>query len=241
MLLFFFRNLLVIILTVALSGCLLRRQSITIDSEATFAAHEEHGGVPLDRTRRGAGGEIASTGWLRAPGSPAFVMRVESQPVAYFWLTGPARVIGRPGETTAGPPSVELEPSFDAGAIRFTVRRAGGKPLHTDTFAREGGGTGPSVLSRNAQTVLDVRGTYRAAVRDEANKEIGWLRVRISPYQPSPRIYDARLPDDVEDAVPAAVALALRDEIDWIERNAVDVYRGSGGGDHLERSIDIGR
>jgi hypothetical protein len=112
--------------------------------------------------------------------------------------------------------------------------------LRTDTFAREGAGTGPSLLSRNAQTVLDVRGAYRATVRDDAGKPIGWLRARISPYQPSPRIYDARLPADVDDSVPAAVALALRDEIDWIERNAIDVYRGSGG-DRLERSIDLGR
>jgi hypothetical protein len=241
MLPFFFRNLLVIILTAALVGCLLHPASITVDPEATFTAHEEHGGIVLDRMQRGAGGLIAPAGWLRAPGSPTFLLRVEEHPVAFFWLPGAGRVVGRPGSNSAEPPSVEVEPSFEAGAVKFAVRRGSGQALRTDTFAREGGGTGPSLLSRNAQTVLDVRGTYRATVRDDAGKPIGWLRASISPYQPSPRIYDARLPADVDDAVPAAITLALRDEIDGIERHALDVYRSSGSSDHLERSIDLGR
>jgi hypothetical protein len=242
MFLFFFRNLLVIvILTTALGGCLLMRPaSIPLDPEATFAAHDEHGGIVLDRTQRGSGGQIATSGWLRAPGSPTFVLRVEEQAVAFFWLSG-GSVVGRLRSNSAEPPSVEVEPSFEAGAVKLTARRGGGQSLRTDTFAREGGGTGPSLLSRNAQTVLDVRGTYRATVRDDTGKPIGWLRVRVSPYQPAPRIYDARLPADVDDAVPAALVLALRDQIDWIERHAIDVYRSSGNDTNLERSIDLGR
>jgi hypothetical protein len=241
MLSFFFRNLLVIILTVALGGCRLRRQSsITIDSDATFAGHEEHGRIELDRTKGGAGGQLVPAGWLRAPGSPTFELRVENKPVTYFWLSG-GRVAARAESASATPPTVEVEPSFDAGAVKLTVRRGGGKPLHTDTFAREGGGTGPSVLSRNAQTTLDVRGSYRATIRDEAEKPVGWMRVRISPYQPSPRIYEAQLPADVDDIVPSAAVLVLRDEIDWIERHAIDVYRGSGAGENLDRSIDLGK
>ena len=160
--------------------------------------------------------------------------------MAYFWLKGAGTVVGRSGSDSDEPASVEVVPAFEAGAVKFTVRR-GGQTLRTDTFAREGGGTGPSLLSRNAQTVVDVRGVYQATVHDDGGKAIGWLRIHVSPYQPSPRIYDARLPADFEDAVPAAITVALRDEIDWIEQHAIDVYRSTGSGDHLERSIDLGR
>jgi len=161
--------------------------------------------------------------------------------VAFFWPGRGGRVVARPGQSSTEPPSVEAEPAFDAGAVKLTIRGSGGGSLRTDTFGREGSGTGPSLLSRNAQTVLDVRGTYRATVRDDKGKPVGWFRVRISPYQPAPRIYDALLPGDVDDTLPAAATLARREEIDWIERHAIDVYRGSGSGDQLERSIDLGR
>ena len=234
-----FRNLFVIILAGTASGCFLRPKSITIpvDPEATFAAHVEHGGIALDRTRGGKPGKIGPASWLRTPGSPSFVLRLEDQPVAFFWLSGDG-VVARASDSSAEPPTVEVVPSFEAGAVKLTIRPRGGSALHTDTLAREGGGTGPSLLSRNAQTVLDVRGTYRTTVRDAKGTSLGWFRVRISPYQSAARIYDARLPSDVDDTVLVAVPLALNDEVDWIERHAVDVYRGNPGG-NLEKSIEI--
>jgi hypothetical protein len=234
-----FRNLVVTVLTVVASGCFLRPKSMTmpVDPEATFAAHAEHGGIALDRTRRGTSGKVVPAGWVRTPGSPTFVLRVADQPVAFFWLSGD-RVVARPSQSSAEPPTVEVVPAFEAGAIKLTIRPRGGGALHTDTLAREGGGTGPSLLSRNAQTVLDVRGTYRTTIRDGKGTPLGWFRVRISPYQGAARLYDARLPPDVDDTLPVAVMLALHDEIDWIERHATDVYRGNTG-DHLERSIQL--
>jgi hypothetical protein len=234
------RNLFVILLTGAVFGCFLRPKSITmpVDSEATFAAHAEHGGIKLDRTRRGPLGKIGPASWLRMPGSPSFVLRLEDEPVAFFWLAADG-VFARPGASSAEPPTIEVTRGFEAGAVKLTIRPRGGAAWHTDTLAREGGGTGPSLLSRNAQTVLDVRGTYRTTVHDEKGTALGWFRVRIGPYQGASRIYDARLPTDVDDTLPAAVTLALHDEIDWIERHAVDVYRGNPGG-HLERSIELG-
>jgi hypothetical protein len=213
--------------------------TIPVDPEATFAAHPEHGGIALDRTRSGAAGRIRPAGWLRTPGAPTFVLRIEEQPVAFFWPTGDGVVV-RSGQSSAAPPTLEVEQAFETGAVKLTIRRRDEGELRTDTLAREGGGTGPSRLSRNAQTVLDVRGTYRAAVRDDKGTPIGWFRVRIGPYQEAARVYDARLPADVDDTVPAAVTLALDDEIDWIERHAIDVYRGNPG-DPLERSIDLGK
>jgi hypothetical protein len=236
-----FRNLFVILLACAVSGCFLRPKSITIpvDPEATFAAHAEHGGIALDRTPAGKVGKIGPASWLRTPGSPSFVLRVDDQPVAFFWLSGDG-VVARPTESSGEPPSVEVVPAFEAGAVKLTIRPRGRGALHTDTLAREGGGTGPSFLSRNAQTVLDVRGSYRTTVRDEKGTSLGWLRVSIGPYQAASRIYDARLTGDLDDTVLMAMTLALNDEVDWIERHAIDVYRGNTGG-NLERSIDLGK
>ena len=96
------------------------------------------------------------------------------------------------------------------------------------------------MLSRNAQTVLDVRGTYRAALRDAKGGETGWLRVKVTPYAESPRIYDGVLPAEVGPGLAAATAVALGSEIDWIENHALNVYRGTSGGP-LRESVPMGR
>src|SRR5436853_27601 len=99
----------------------------------------------------------------------------------------------------------------------------------------------PPVLSRIAQTSVDVRGTYRAVVRNAQGGEVGWLRVKISPYQESPRIYDGVLPSDVAPGTAAAIAVALCSEIDWIENHTLDVNRGTGTSGPLQQSVPMGR
>jgi hypothetical protein len=112
-------------------------------------------------------------------------------------------------------------------------------PLRSDVFARQQGGS-PATLTRAAQTVLDVRGVYEAPVRDPHGKQVGWLRVRVSPYQAAPRIYEATLPGNVSPVLAAGAVAALDAEIDWIEAHTVNVYRGTGSGP-LERSVPVGR
>jgi hypothetical protein len=118
-------------------------------------------------------------------------------------------------------------PAFEAGAVKLTIRPRGRGALHTDTLAREGGGTGPSFLSRNAQTVLDVaRKLSDHGARREGNVAgLAPCEHRSLP-EPLQRIYDARLSGDLDDTVLMAMTLALNDEADWIERHAIDVYRG---------------
>ena len=65
------------------------------------------------------------------------------------------------------------------------------------------------------------------------------LRVRISPYQTAPRIYEAALPTTIPPPLAAATAAALDAEVDWIESHATNVYRGTGDGP-LERSVPLG-
>ena len=71
--------------------------------------------------------------------------------------------------------------------------------------------------------------------------EAGWLRVRVTPYAESPRIYDGVLPHDLAPGVAAAFAVALSSEIDWIESHALDVNRGKGTSGPLEQSVPMGR
>ena len=132
-----------------------------------------------------------------------------------------------------------VEPSWEDNAIRLTLR-SGDVVYRSDLFARTVVGGGPPQLSRTAQTVLEVRGTYRAALRDAKGAEKGWLRVKITSYSQAARIYDGVVPPELGPGVAAAVAVALDSEIDWIESHAIDVYRGAEGGP-LRESVPLGR
>ena len=113
-----------------------------------------------------------------------------------------------------------------------------GHPIKSDVFARaaeDGGGT--SVLTRDTHTNLDVRGRYRAALRDATGAEVGWLRLRIGPYERAPRIYEAKLPAGVSDPLAVAAVLSLASELDWIEGHTQNVYQNDRG--PLIQSIPI--
>ena len=87
---------------------------------------------------------------------------------------------------------------------------------------------GYSVLSRNALTLLDVEGTYRATVFDEHDQPVGWWEVEVvEPFRP--RVFSGSLPG-TSPAAEAGLMLALNSEIDWIENHVLDVWRGMSGG-----------
>jgi len=224
-----------------LVGCRLSHQ-VPIEPGVNFAAHVEHERLVIDRLPDGGAGEVAPRGWLRWPGSasPTLVLTEKNGTVAGLWLTAPATVEVRSGTSTTATSLGSVEPSWEDNAIRLTLHAAAEGPFDTDLFARQTTGGGPPVLSRIAQSVLDVRGAYRAALRDTKGAEAGWLRVKISPYQESPRMYDGVLPVAISPGLAAATAVALGSEIDWIEDHALDVYRGTTGGP-LRESIPMGR
>lgn len=229
------RNLPVIFLpfVLLLAGCFAAKVPISLDAEATFTAHRERGGLAIDRARAAEPVVLEAQSWFRTRGGPTFVLRVGKDRVAELSLVGSGRaLVRRPTEPAT---TSQVDGAWDDGAIRLTFVPAGVPPFHTDVFAREGVGA-PAALSRTAETILDVRGTYRASVRDSQGAPVGWFRVRVGPYQPAPRIYDARLPAEIDDGLAAAAALLLDTEISWIEDHALDVYRGTGG-DRLERSL----
>ena len=163
----------------------------------------------------------------------------DGQRIAALWPT-PDRVVVRSAMSREAPLVGEVASSWDDGAIRLTLQPAGGPSFRSDPLAREGGGTGTATLTRSAQTVIDVRGTYRATLRDSSGVAVGWLRTRISPYQEASRIFDGALPAAIQPELAVAAATALNGEIDWIEDHALNVYRGNSGGP-LERSIPAPR
>ena len=227
------------LLTLLGCGQLQLSRPVEIDPDVNFAAHVEHDHIMLDRLPGVHGGVVEAPGWFHLGTTPSFVVLSEGVKVADLSLTAPATVQVRSAGGAGAPMLGEVEPSWEDNAIRLTLRSSG-DVLKSDLFARSVTGGGPSVLSRNAQTVLDVRGTYRAALRNAKGGETGWLRVKVSPYAESPRIYDGVLPAEVGPGLAAATAVALGSEIDWIEGHTLNVYRGTSGGP-LRESVPMGR
>ena len=220
-------------------GCAGLRHPLAVDPDASFAAHREHGGLVVDRLGPGRVGELRPAHWVRLPGDPTFVLAADGERLAALWVTG-ERVVVRRAPAEDAPVVGEIDPAWDEDAIRLVIRTADGSSFRTDPFARQVADTGPATLTRASQTVIDVRGTYQAALRDAKGASVGWLRVRVGPYLPAPRIFEGVVPAAVDPALSAAAAVALDAEIDWIEAHALDVYRGNGEGG-LERSVPLRR
>jgi len=227
-----------VLVGVAAVGCATLHQNVPVDPAATFAAHQEHRELVIDRLGPGRSGTLRPAGWLRLPGSPTFLLQADGDTIAALWLSG-ARVVVRQKPSEAAPLVGEVVPSWQDGAVQLTLQPAGGPALRTDHFVRMGVGSTPT-LTRAAQTVLDLRGSYEGTVRDANGGAVGWFRVRLGPYLPAPRIFEAALPAAVPSEIVAAAAAALDAEVDWIEDHVLNVYRGSGGGG-LEQSIPLPR
>jgi hypothetical protein len=220
---------------VCLAGCTRPGKPIPVDPDVNFAAHLAHDKIVLDRAPGGVHGQIRSQGWSLATVRRFEVISTQDERLAELLLTAPATVTAR---TVAGDATGGIDPAWEDGAIRLSVR-AGAAVFRTDLFQRMTGG-GPPALSRIAQTVIEVRGTFRAALRDANGADVGWLRVKVTPYADAARIYDGVVPTEMGPGVTAAIALALDSEVEWIETHTVDVYRGTNGGP-LRESIPLGR
>jgi hypothetical protein len=231
----------VLLLASALAaGCAAIQHPVEVDPAATFAAHQERAVLVVDRFERGRAGHLGPASWIRTPGAPTFVLDVGGDQIAAMWIAGSRVVVHRTTSETSALVGT-VTPSWQDGAIRLALEPAGSPAFRTDLFVRNGAGGGPPVLSRVAQTVLDVRGTYEATVRDPGGASKGWLRVRIGPYLPAPRIYEAALPPEIPPEVVAGAVAALNAEIDWIEGHALNVYRSTGENGSLQRSLPVER
>jgi hypothetical protein len=210
---------------------------IPLESDATFGMHQENRKFVVDQPVSGTPSLVTPASWFRTPGGPAWALRHEGKTLAGYWLDGDAHITARAGLRFTDRLLGGIRPTWDANAIRLRLDPAEGQPVQSDVFTRIDAADG-TAFSRSAQTILDVRGRYQAALRDTQGKQVGWLRLRIGPYGPAPRIYEAALPAGVSDDLAVAAMLALADEIDWIEGHTVDVYQGGGRGP-LIQSVPI--
>jgi len=225
------------LLALAVPACSALHQPVPIGADATFAAHREHRGIVIDRLDRERSGTLRPPSWLRLPGAPTFVLVADGTTTAALWLAG-SQVTVRRTPSPDAPVIGEVVPSWEDGAIRLALEPAGGPGYRTDVFVRQGAGGGPGRLTRIAETVIDVRGSYEATVRDAKGVGVGWFKLRISPYQPAPRILEGALPTTLPPELAAAAAAAVDAEIEWIEEHTLNVYRGNRGGP-LEESIPV--
>ena len=201
------------------------RAASELNPQATFAAHQVHAGFVLDRLQPDATGIVEQANVINWDLVPEFRVRTGAGDLGDLWLTAPASVTVRErGVPEAG----QVAPAWDNGAIRLTLHPATGAPLRFGPFERIDGGAGYSVLSRNAQTLLDVEGIYRSTVFDAHDQPIGWWEVKIvEPFRP--HVFAGVVPG-TSPATQAGVMLALNSEIDWIENHVLDVWRGLSGG-----------
>src|SRR5262245_35299656 len=149
-----------------LPGCVHLNAPVPIEPGVNFTAHaEERNSFALDRLPDGRTGSVEAASWFNlSRSSPTYIVTASQQPIAALRLPAPPTVQGRAERTANAPVLGSNEPSWEDNTVRLALR-TGDTVFQGDVFQRTIIGGGPSTLTRNAQTVLDVRGTFRAALR----------------------------------------------------------------------------
>jgi len=215
------RVTLVPVFVLAGAACAMSAQRVPLDPAANFAAHAEHRGIVVDRMDDGKQAMLVANSMFSA--RPPFVVEEGDRDVAALSFDGSTFHVR---DLAANAPAGDVTASWRGGAIRFAFHPSGHDALHTGAFHREGWG-GPELLGQPATTILDLAGTYRAEVRDAADRPVGWLRVEIGRYGPVLRVYDGDLPATINGPLAVAAVERLDSDIDWVEQHAMNPYIGN--------------
>lgn len=210
-----------------LVGCAPRLNAIAVDPAVDFAAHVEHRGLVIDEMPGASPAVLVPAGWHYLTGGPRYLLQAHDRTLAALWFPQPGRMIVR---QTADPHSEmlgEIDAAWDHGAIHLTLRPADGPAFQTGDFDRIAGRFATGVLSSQTHSLLDLRGTYRASVRDAHGVSVGWLRVRLSPYRSARRIYDGLLPESLNGPLATAAVALVDADVTSIAGHALNPYLGN--------------
>ena len=146
-------------------------------------------------------------------GGPTHEFEVDGKPVAALWVTDHDHVVVRQTADATAPPAGDVVASWKNSAIRITFHSADGAAFHTSRFDRVDGPNFRNVLDREMYGIRDLPGVYRADLRDEQDVPVGWVSVRILPYQGLPRDYQAEVPGRLDGPLAAGAVALLDSEI----------------------------
>jgi hypothetical protein len=194
---------------------------VPVDDGLTFAAHETHAGLVIDRTQQGWTGVATPHGGFF---HPVAVLHT-ADTVDAITVMGPGNAVVEQQGVGSSPEVGRIEPSWDNQAIKLTIRPANGPALQTGRFHRTDNLAGDSVLTRLDQDRIDLEGAYRANVRSADGRDVGWLGLVVGKTQPGHVMYEAVLPKGFDDGLAAGAAEALGSEIAYIESTTHGVSR----------------
>lgn len=207
---------------VATSGCTAWSRARSDAAHADFAAHPGYRGIVVDRMLGGQTADMVRAQAAPSTGGPTHTLRADGKVVAALWISEPDRVTVRQAPEATAPLVGKVQASRQPGAIRLMFRLADGASFHTSRFDRIDADAFPNALENDIFPIDDLPGLYRAALRDAQNADVGWLRVRVLPYQGLPREYDADVPAPLNGSLAAAAVALLDAEINSIvQRNAL--------------------
>src|SRR5258705_7197943 len=95
------------------AACGWRAHTILLDSETTFAMHQENREFVVDRPQSGRPALVTAATWFRTPGDPAWALRRDGETLAAYWIDGHAGTTGRSGPRASDQPLGHVRPSWD--------------------------------------------------------------------------------------------------------------------------------
>ncbi len=72
---------------------------------------------------------------------------------------------------------------------------------------------------------MDLRGTYQAELHDPEGRDVGWLRIQVSPWASIMANCEGVLPPTIGEGMAVAAAETLGQEVDWIGMHLRSVAR----------------
>jgi hypothetical protein len=203
------------------AGCSLLPGAKPVDPSVNFVAHPGWRGLVVDRMANGQKAVLVGADSVSPSAGPSQVLQANGKTLAALWVSDHDRITVRQTPDGAAPVVGDVLASWEQGIMRVAFRSAEGASFRTSRFKRVDREDTPEALDSEMLAVSrDLPGVYRAEVRDAQNSPVGWLSVRILPYQGLPRDYEGDVPAVLNGPLATAAVVLVDKAIDSIvERN----------------------